>query len=248
MQKFVQYFQVALVGIMTIVCVQLVVTYQSFAQQAKQLQYLKTEYQSYCTTYRRLLLTAQKELERTVGHVECQAVEDELLCYECEKRFMQKPPLATQLVVASGPVKKRKKHQLTQKFIAKWPMNRTQFWISSKFGPRKKRNGTLGFHYGLDMAALKGTPVRAVARGKIVEASFSSKGYGNSIVIQHADGVTTRYAHLDKMFVKKGQQVAESDRIGCVGATGNVRGTNGSHLHLEVMAKGKHVDPMCVLA
>lgn len=128
-------------------------------------------------------------------------------------------------------------------FSLNWPINKKQFWISSRFGPRKKR-----FHYGIDMAALKGTPVYAAAEGTVVEVSFTPKGYGKSIVISHQK-CKTRYAHLDEILVKVGQKVTPSKQIGCVGATGLVRGKNdASHLHFEVVDLfGKRINPLYIL-
>lgn len=127
-------------------------------------------------------------------------------------------------------------------FVLSWPINRTQFWISSKFGPRKK-----GFHYGLDMAALKGTPVFAAMEGVVVEASYTPKGYGKSIVIDHKK-CKTRYAHLNDMYVKVGERVTTSKQIGTVGKTGLVEGKKPEHLHFEVIDRfGKRINPLYIL-
>lgn len=132
--------------------------------------------------------------------------------------------------------------------IFAWPVNRSQFWLSSPFGPRKKVNGVWGFHYGIDMAAVRGTPVRAVAPGVVKEARYAS-GYGNTIVIAHSPVYKTRYAHLDAIYVKSGQQIKKGDYIGDVGDTGFVRkrGSDASHLHFEVYENGKQVNPLYYL-
>lgn len=140
---------------------------------------------------------------------------------------------------------RRRRHILD--FSLALPLDRSQFWVSSLFGPRKKIDGTWGFHYGLDMAALKGTPVYAAAGGKVVEVSNAPRGYGKSIVIMHNKKYKTRYAHLDAIFVKMGQYVVCRQLIGKVGNTGLVRGKNASHLHLEVLVCGKRIDPLHVL-
>lgn len=134
-----------------------------------------------------------------------------------------------------------------------WPVERSNFWLSSRFGPRKKEDGSWGYHYGLDMAAPRGTPVMAASGGVIIEAGFSTRGYGKTIVIRHNHGgYETRYAHLHAIFVRVGQRVISGNRIGSVGDTGYVRGENGGknayHLHFEVKKNGKYVDPLCVLA
>jgi len=104
------------------------------------------------------------------------------------------------------------------------------------------------FHYGLDMAALKGTPVKAAANGKVVEAG-NGNGYGNTILLLHNKFFKTRYAHLNRIRVKSGQNVKRGQIIGTVGATGNVRanGTDASHLHFEVHYKNKQVNPLYYL-
>lgn len=128
-------------------------------------------------------------------------------------------------------------------FSLEWPINKKQFWISSHFGPRKKR-----FHYGIDMAALKGTPVYPALEGTVVEVSYTPKGYGKAIVLSHKK-CKTRYAHLDEIFVKVGQKVTTTKQIGCVGATGLVRGKHdASHLHFEVIDLfGKRINPLYIL-
>jgi len=130
-------------------------------------------------------------------------------------------------------------------FTLQWPIDRSQFWLSSKFGPRKKKNDKAwGFHYGIDMAALKGTAVHAAAKGVVVEASCASGGYGNSLVIAHNERFKTRYAHLDSILVSKGNYVRAGQLIGHVGDTGNVHGKNAWHLHFEVIENGKRINPL----
>jgi len=129
------------------------------------------------------------------------------------------------------------------------PVDKSQSWFSSAFGPRRKPGGGWGFHNGIDLAAVKGTPVYAAAGGVIVEAG-SQPGYGNTVVIQHSNKVKTRYAHLNSIKVRTGRRVAEHDLIGTVGNTGNVRskrGRDGSHLHFEVIVAGKRVNPLYFL-
>lgn len=84
------------------------------------------------------------------------------------------------------------------------------------------------------------------AEGIVVEAR-NATGYGKTVVVAHSRKYRTRYAHLDKILVKPGQKVTRSDTIGRVGSTGYVRskkGRDASHLHFEVYAFGKKVNPM----
>lgn len=129
-----------------------------------------------------------------------------------------------------------------------WPIDEGKYWLSSYYGPRKKPNGQSSFHKGIDMAALKGTRVKAAAGG-VIEQAYEDKGYGKTIVIMHDTTYKTRYAHLDKIIAVKGQRVEQGQLIGLVGATGNVRtaGKDPSHLHFEVYIKNERVNPMSVL-
>lgn len=94
-------------------------------------------------------------------------------------------------------------------------------------------------HQGLDFAAPTGTAVVAAMSGRVVSAGVFG-GYGNQVLLQHADGSQTRYGHLSQIGVGVGQSVAAGERIGAVGNTGV---STGSHLHFEVIVGGTPVDP-----
>ena len=125
------------------------------------------------------------------------------------------------------------------------PLQQGHFWISSLFGPRKQPSGKYGYHYGVDFAATRGTPVYASADGVVTQAGWHG-GYGNVVVISHNDGCKTRYAHLHNIYVRYQDRVSCGARIGEVGDTGNVRktGRDASHLHLEVEVNGKKRNPL----
>lgn len=99
---------------------------------------------------------------------------------------------------------------------------------------------TLKFHSGMDFSANVGTPVYVTGNGKVVQAGWDGL-YGKCIVIDHGFGYTTRYAHLNKISVKVGQQVKRGETIGEVGSTGK---STGPHLHYEVHVKGQMVNPV----
>ena len=101
-------------------------------------------------------------------------------------------------------------------------------------------------HKGIDFAVPKGTPVYASADGTVTETSTGwSNGYGNMIMIDHGNELTTLYAHLDELIAEEGDEVKAGDLIGYVGSTGNVYGAT---LHFEVrVAEGQHTDPMAFL-
>ncbi len=134
-------------------------------------------------------------------------------------------------------------------FLFSYPIERSKFWLSSPFGPRKIGKNAWKFHYGVDMAAPRGTPVQAAASGIVIESSHNLKGYGNYVVILHNHKYKTRYAHLHARYVKCGQEVQRGTVIGSVGATGNVvsRSKDGSHLHFEVYSFGRRINPLSVL-
>ena len=112
--------------------------------------------------------------------------------------------------------------------------------VSSNFGSRKNsETKRWEYHPGLDFYADWRDTVYATGAG-IIEKSHYSNGYGRTIVINHASGYKSRYAHLTRYFVKRGDLVKRGDPIGTAGNTGNSR---GYHLHYEVSRYGKHTDP-----
>lgn len=104
--------------------------------------------------------------------------------------------------------------------------------------------GFTRFHPGVDLAAPYGEPVRPIKPGVVVEAGFSSSGYGKVVIIDHGGGMTSLYAHLSKILVKTDQEVTSDTVIGNIGATGHA---SGSHLHLEIKRSGRAVNPFSIL-
>ena len=97
-------------------------------------------------------------------------------------------------------------------------------------------------HQGVDYAAPTGTPVRSVGDG-VVEFAGVQNGYGNVVMLKHRNNYTTVYAHLSRINVRKGANVAQGDNIGAVGATG---WATGSHLHFEYRINGVYKDPIAI--
>ena len=109
--------------------------------------------------------------------------------------------------------------------------------ITSRYGVSSRiRKST---HTGLDIAATSGTPIKVVAAGTVIGASYDGS-YGKLVKVDHGNGVETWYAHTSKMYVKVGEQVEAGDVIAAVGSTGN---STGPHLHLEIRVNGEHVNP-----
>ncbi len=119
-----------------------------------------------------------------------------------------------------------------------WP---TKGWLSSRFGyrispftQRKER------HKGIDISTRLNTPIVAPADGIIIKTGWNGS-FGRMISIRHGNGYITKYAHLNKILVKKGQAVKRGDKLGLVGQTGR---STGPHLHYEVHLKGVPVNPL----
>ncbi|MFF4172971.1 peptidoglycan DD-metalloendopeptidase family protein [Streptomyces sp. NPDC001744] len=103
-----------------------------------------------------------------------------------------------------------------------------------------------GYHTGVDFIASSGTTVRAVGAGTVVSAGWSGS-YGNEVVIKHADGKYSQYAHLSSLAVSAGQSVTGGQQIGLSGSTGN---STGPHLHFEIRTSpsyGSDIDPLAYL-
>jgi murein DD-endopeptidase MepM/ murein hydrolase activator NlpD len=103
--------------------------------------------------------------------------------------------------------------------------------------------GEKDFHPGLDISADKGDPIYATADGKVTTAAMSGN-YGNLVVIDHGYGIETRYGHMSAFKVRSGQDVKRGDLLGLVGATGRA---TSSHLHYEVRANGRILNPLQLL-
>ena len=109
--------------------------------------------------------------------------------------------------------------------------------ISSRFGANESiRDHT---HKGLDIAAVRGTPILATASGTVTYAGWSG-GYGYLVKIDHGNGVETYYGHCSKLYVSTGDTVEAGQEIAAVGSTGN---STGNHLHFEIRLNGNQVNP-----
>ncbi|HSF12685.1 MAG TPA: M23 family metallopeptidase, partial [Erythrobacter sp.] len=112
--------------------------------------------------------------------------------------------------------------------------------ITSGFGYRRDPfNGRGAMHAGIDFKGAMGSPIFAAADGRVTFAGRKA-GYGNAIEITHGNGMLTRYAHLSRIGVKVGQQVAAGATIGGLGNTGR---STGPHLHFEVRINDRAVNP-----
>lgn len=114
-------------------------------------------------------------------------------------------------------------------------------FLSSRFGPRMDPFlGEVVRHSGVDYRARTGTPVMSTAAG-IVAFAGRNGGFGYMVEIDHGNGFRTKYAHLSKALVHRGQKVKRGEIVGLVGNTGH---STGSHLHYEVLFRKVHRDPL----
>jgi murein DD-endopeptidase MepM/ murein hydrolase activator NlpD len=98
-------------------------------------------------------------------------------------------------------------------------------------------------HEGIDIACAYGAPVHAAAAGTVIYAGWM-QGYGNLVVLDHGNGISTAYAHASAILVAVGQTMRQGDEVSLVGATGHA---TGPHLHFEVRVNGVAVDPLSYL-
>lgn len=121
-----------------------------------------------------------------------------------------------------------------------WPV-RGYAAISSDFGPRVL-DGEREMHYGVDILAPHGSPVRAARSGRVLESRADfTRGWGWTVVIEHEGGWITRYAHLSANLIQAGERVAQGQVIGRVGNTGR---STGTHLHFGTYLRWNPKDPM----
>src|SRR5258706_6279959 len=121
---------------------------------------------------------------------------------------------------------------------------KTEKAIQYPFAEIKINQGFSIFHPGLDLGAEVGTEIMAIKSGDVIEAGYETDAYGNTVLIDHGKGLTSRYAHLTKIEVKIGDYVTTETEIGKVGITGH---STGPHLHLEIRQNGIPLNPLSVL-
>ena len=132
---------------------------------------------------------------------------------------------------ASSVISSTQRAEATSKgFIC--PLNRGTFTVSAYFGDGRN-------HKAIDLAADRGTPIFAVQGGVVTYASYDGD-YGYNVVIDHGNGIKTRYAHASALCVSVGAKVTQGQMIAAVGSTGY---STGNHLHFEVIASGIRVNP-----
>ena len=137
----------------------------------------------------------------------------------------------------------RNKSDMLAHIPAIFPLKETEVkYISSYFGYRPDPIYKIEkFHSGMDFTAALGTEAYATGDGVVFDVESNEWGYGNMVILDHGYGYKTRYAHLLKPAVRKGQKVKRGQLIGYIGATGKATGV---HLHYEVLKNDDQIDPI----
>ena len=137
----------------------------------------------------------------------------------------------------------RNKSDMLAHIPAIFPLKETEIkYISSYFGYRPDPIYKISkFHSGIDFSASLNTEAYATGDGVVCDVEKGHWGYGNMVTIDHGFGYKTRYAHLQKALVRKGQKLKRGQRIGLVGSTGKATGV---HLHYEVLKNDVQIDPI----
>ena len=100
------------------------------------------------------------------------------------------------------------------------------------------------WHPGIDIAADLGKPIHPIADGEVLETGRDFFGLGNYVAVAHENGFKSKYAHMGKIYVKKGEKITQENILGEVGLTGH---TSGPHTHLEITRGGNYVNPQTLL-
>lgn len=162
------------------------------------------------------------------------ALKEERAYVKASKTICNSSPSAIKVSVATS-----------KKFRLQWP-TMGALVVSSPYGYRDPKISGKSFHGGIDIVTGKGNstgiPVVAAGKGKVIFLSESYTGYGHSVMINHGNGILTRYAHMKpgSISVKVGEEVKAGQKIGEIGSTGN---STGPHLHFEVIVGGVKVEP-----
>lgn len=142
-------------------------------------------------------------------------------------------PVTQEVTVGTAPVKLSPAQNASVSaagFIC--PLPKGRFKVSSYYGDGRN-------HKGVDLCANRGVPIYAAASGTVSYAGWRND-YGYNVIIDHGNGLQTRYAHASALYVSKGTKVSQGDVIAAVGTTGN---SSGNHLHFEVIVNGTRVNP-----
>ena len=144
-----------------------------------------------------------------------------------------KAPVTEVVTVGSAiPVTTEQQRKTVKRAGFVFPLGNVSYKISAYFGDGRN-------HKGIDLCADAGTPIYAVADGTVISSKYDGN-YGNCVVVDHGNGITTRYAHASVLCAAVGDKVEQGDVVALVGTTGQ---STGNHLHFEVAINGNRVNP-----
>jgi len=172
---------------------------------------------------------------------------------DVERLLSRIGPVATQASAQGGPfvalnspagiaLQDQQRQAQLAKLLKTLPLTAplVNYQIGSGFGPRRDPfNGREAFHTGLDLEAPYRTPVYSTAPGTVLFTGVK-EGYGRTVEINHGNGIVTRFAHLHRILVARGQHIGAHFEVGELGSTGR---STGPHLHYEVIVDGRPLDP-----
>ena len=214
-------------------------------EKTNELQKLKSQKQEKAAN----LTEEQKELETKLSEYKAQAEQ----YAELERQAIAKEEAARAAAAAAAAAKN--KSSSSSKATTSYSGAVTSTYSGGKLGwpcPSSSRItsqygyrilfGVRDFHTGIDIGAVMGSNIVAAESGTVILAAYGwNGGYGNYIILNHGNGVTTRYAHASALYVSAGQSVSKGQVIAAVGTTGN---STGPHLHFEVRINGSHQNPL----
>ncbi|MBR3720678.1 MAG: peptidoglycan DD-metalloendopeptidase family protein [Clostridia bacterium] len=211
-------------------------------QKSKELQALKAEKEEKVAN----LTEEQKELESKLSQYKAQAEQ----YAELERQAIAKEEAARKAAAqqasrsnSGNTTNNNTSNVVTNPYSGgklNWPCPSSSR-ITSPYGWRYLF-GVRDFHTGVDIGAVHGSNICAAESGTVILANYGwNGGYGNYIIINHGNGITTRYAHASQLYVSAGQTVSRGQVIAAVGTTGN---STGPHLHFEVRVNGSHTNPL----
>ena len=218
-------------------------------EKTQELQNLKAEKEQKAAS----LTEEQKELEKKLSEYKAQAeqyaeLERQAIAKEEAARKAAQEEAARKAAAANNGASNGTTSSNTSTTVSNpytggklgWPCPSSSR-ITSPYGYRILF-GVRDFHTGIDIGAVHGSNICAAESGTVILANYGwNGGYGNYIILNHGNGITTRYAHASQLYVTAGQTVSKGQVIAAVGTTGN---STGPHLHFEVRVNGSHTNPL----
>jgi murein DD-endopeptidase MepM/ murein hydrolase activator NlpD len=137
----------------------------------------------------------------------------------------------------TGKVDLLDKASLEKTALFDWPVDEAR--MTRGYLPNKRRP-----HWGIDLAAPRGTPILAAQSGTVIYAGREFSGYGRMVLVESPQGWATLYAHMDKILISEGQKVSQGQLLGAMGRSGRATGV---HLHFEIRKDRGPIDPLPLL-